>query len=314
MSRAVRIEFDGACYHVMSRGVARRPTFLDDEDRRRFLGNVEKLVDRGVLQVFAFCLMPNHYHLLLSTPLGQLSRWMRHINGDYVRGFNLRHRRVGHLWQGRYKAIVVEDAGYLKECSRYIHLNPNRAKITRPAERYRWSSYRNYVGGPTVAPWVVTKTVLSEFGRAPGQNRREYREYVESGKGEKQISPFERAVAGLVLGSETFLEDVRKRVSHMMDRGEQPALRELGRVAKAKPEQVEAAVNDLFPDVGPARLGRLLLFAQREHSGLRPIEIARRYNRRHSSVTMAWQAVTAQRRDDRDLDRRLTRLAKSFRE
>ena len=101
MSRAVRIEFDGACYHVMSRGVARRPTFLDDEDRRHFLGIVEKLVDCGVLEVYAFCLMPNHYHLLLCTPEGQLSRWMRHINGDYVRGFNVRHRRVGHLWQGR---------------------------------------------------------------------------------------------------------------------------------------------------------------------------------------------------------------------
>jgi len=308
MSRAVRVEFDGACYHVMTRGVARRPTFLDDEDRRRFLGNVEKLVDRGTLRVFAFCLMPNHYHLLLSTPLGQLSRWMRHINGDYVRGFNLQHHRVGHLWQGRYKAIVVEDASYLKECSRYIHLNPNRAKITRPAKRYRWSSYRNYVGGPTVAPWVDTKTVLSEFESDRGR----YREYVESGKGEKQISPFEQAVAGLVLGSETFLGDVRRRVGCMMDRGEQPALRQLGRVAKAKPEQVEAAVNELFPDVGRARLGRLLLFAQREHSRLRPIEIARRYDRRHSSVTMAWQAVTAQRYDDKELDRRLTKLARSF--
>jgi REP element-mobilizing transposase RayT len=107
VSRAVRIDFDGAYYHVMSRGVARMPTFLDDEDRRRLLEIIGELVDRGDFEVHAFCLMPNHYHLLVCTPHGGLSRWMRHVNGDYVRWFNIRHRRVGHLWQGRYKAILV---------------------------------------------------------------------------------------------------------------------------------------------------------------------------------------------------------------
>ena len=280
------------------------PTFLDDEDRRAFLDIIERLVDRQVLQVFAFCLMPSHYHLLLSTPEGQLSRWMRHINGDYVRGFNARHRRVGHLWQGRYKALVVEDAGYLKECSRYIHLNPNRAKMTRPAERYRWSSYRNYVGGSAVASWVDTTTVLSEFGG----KRARYRKYVEAGKGEKLVSPFERAVAGLVLGGEQFVNDIRRRTRRIEDDGEQPSSRRLRQSARADPEQVEAAVHEVFADVGRARLGRLLLFAQREHSRLRPIEIARRYNRRHSSVTMAWQAVTTQGSEDKELSRRLTQL------
>ena len=101
MSRATRIEFDGACYHVMSRGVARRTTFLDDDDRRSFLGIVSELVKVGALEVFAFCLMPNHYHLLARTPSGELARWMRHVNGDYVRRFNVRHRRVGHLRRER---------------------------------------------------------------------------------------------------------------------------------------------------------------------------------------------------------------------
>lgn len=95
MSRAVRIEFEGAFYHVMSRGVARMPTFLGDDDRQRFLKILGGLVERGVLEVHAFCLMPNHYHLLLRTPQAGLARWMRHVNGDYVRGFNFRHRRVG---------------------------------------------------------------------------------------------------------------------------------------------------------------------------------------------------------------------------
>jgi putative transposase len=304
MSRAVRIEFDGDFYHVMSRGVARCSTFLDDEDRGRFLGIVGDLVDEGVLRLFAFCLMPNHYHLLLSTPEGDLSRWMRHVNGDYVRVFNHRHRRVGVLWQGRYKAILVEDASYLKECSRYIHLNPNRAKLTRPAERYRWSSYRNYVGGPSVAPFVEIGVVLGEFGG----DRARYRRYVEAGKGEKLVSPFDRAVAGLVLGGEDFVARIRKRVGRLADKGDQPTLRRMKRLGKSEPERVEAAVQRIFADVGRARRGRLLLWAQREHSRLRPSEIARRYRRRHTAVAMAWKAVNIQREKDEELEKRLTAL------
>lgn len=305
MSRAVRIEFPGAFYHVMARGVARMPTFLDDDDRRRFLLILGHLVERGVLEIYAYCLMPNHYHLLLRTPRAGLARWMRHVNGDYVRGFNLRHRRVGHLWQGRYKAILVEDAPYLKECSRYIHLNPNRARLTRPAERYRWSSYRNYVGGPAVVPWVETKTVLREFG----DDRAGYRAYVEAGRGEKQVSPFERAVAGLALGGEQFILRMRKLAAKMRDTGEQPSLRALAREGKALPEQVEAAVATAFPDVGPARKTRLLLYAQRVHSGLGPVAIGRRYGRRHSAVRMAVLDLEAASKRDRSLAARLAQVA-----
>jgi putative transposase len=100
MSRSTRVELDGACYHVMSRGVARMATFRDDTDRRLLLEIVGEIVAAGALEVFAFCLMPNHYHLLLRTPSAELGRWMRHIGGNYVQRFNIRHRRVGSLWLG----------------------------------------------------------------------------------------------------------------------------------------------------------------------------------------------------------------------
>ncbi len=163
MSRKLRVEFKGALYHVMSRGVARAETFLDEDDRRLFLEILGDVVEKGALIVHAFCLMPNHYHILCETPYSELSRWMRAINGRYARNFNFRHKRVGYVWQGRYKAILVEDGKYFLECSRYIHLNPNRSKMTRPAERYLWSSYRNYVGGPISAEWVETARTLSLF-------------------------------------------------------------------------------------------------------------------------------------------------------
>ena len=209
-AKTASIEFPGAIYHVMSRGVAGMRTFQDDSDYREFLRLLGLLVDAGVLIVHAYCLMINHIHLLLETPLACLGRWMQQLLGDYAQGYNRRHRRQGHLWQARYKAILVEDGEYLLECSRYIHLNPNRKKLTRPAELWPWSSYRNYVGGPAMTDWVCTVRVLGHFA-----GRNDYQGYVESGRDETPISPFERARAGLVLGSEAFLKRIRDMTKAM---------------------------------------------------------------------------------------------------
>ncbi len=308
MSRSVRVEFPGAFYHVMCRGVSRLPVFLDDTDRERYLACIEKLIESGDLVVHAFCLMPNHYHILCETPCARLSRWMRHVNGDYARWFNARHRRVGHLWQGRYKALVVEDGEYLIECSRYIHLNPNRSRITRPAERYRWSSYRNYVGGPAVATWVETGRVLGAFKG----DRESYRAFVESGKGEKPVDPFERAAARLVLGGEEFVAKVREILKERPASPEEPALIELRRRARASPEEVEAAVERVFGGAALRRQGRILLYALRRYSWLRPIEIARGQARTPAAVTVATKAVAAEAARAPALASALRRLEKQF--
>ncbi len=229
---------------------------------------------------------------------------MRHVNGDYVRGFNVRHRRVGWLWQGRYKAILVENARYLKECSRYIHLNPNRARMTRPAERYRWSSYRNYVGGPKAVAWVETRVVLGEFGG----DRKKYRAYVEAGKGEKPVSPFERAVAGLALGGEEFLAQIRKRLRRRRDTGDEPSLAAMVRRGPAAPERVEAEVEKVFGGETPRRKGRLRLYALSLHSRLRRAEVARRYGRTRAAVTVAARQVEAEMRRDPELAAGMRRL------
>lgn len=187
------------------------------------------------------------------------------------------------MWQGRYKAILVKNVGYLKGCSRYIHLNPNRAKITRPTERYPWSSYRHYVRCPKVVPWVETGPVLEEFGI----DWQRYRDHVESGKGEELVNPFERAVARLVLGCEEHLARIRKTLKARPDPGDQRVLREIRQGGKATPDEVEAAVAAIFPGAHPARRRRLLLYAQRRHSNLRTVETARRYGRPHGAVFLA---------------------------
>ena len=141
MGRPLRIEFPGAHYHVTSRGNEQKDIFKSKADREQFLGYLESAVSRYGAVIHAWCLMTNHHHLLLETPLANLSQIMRHINGAYTNYFNTKRKRVGHLFQGRYKAILIEADAYLLELSRYIHLNPVKAKIVSRLEDYPWSSY-----------------------------------------------------------------------------------------------------------------------------------------------------------------------------
>jgi len=285
-------------------------TFLDDEDRWRFLEIVGSVVQERGWIVHAYCVMPNHYHLLCETPRGQLSRWMGHVNSGYARYFNSRHRRVGHLWQGRYKSILVEDGSYFLDCGRYIHLSPNRSKLTRPAERYAWLSYRNYVGaGVPRADWVKTKRTLAHFGGRGVGDR--YRRFVELGKGERVVSPFERAFAGLVLGSEAFFERIRRMTQGRSGGAEVPALNALRRLDKAEPEVVEALVAKLFEAELPRRQRRLVLYALRKHSRLRPSENARRCGRSAGAVTLAVVDLDREAESSPDLARKLKRLARA---
>ena len=146
MARPLRVEFPGALYHLTARGNARGAIFLDDEDRQGFLSVLGSVIDRFGWICHAYCLMGNHYHLMVETPSANLSKGARQLNGVYTQRFNRRHRRVGHLLQGRYKAILVERDSYLLELCRYIVLNPVRAGTVRRAGDYRWSSYRATAG------------------------------------------------------------------------------------------------------------------------------------------------------------------------
>jgi putative transposase len=146
MSRPLRIEFPGAFYHVTSRGNARKKIFLNDIDRVSFIETLAWVVERFGWICHAYCLMDNHFHLLIETPMPNLSLGMRQLNGVYTQRFNRRHKRVGHLFQGRFKSILVEQDRYLLELCRYIVLNPVRAKMVAASEEYPWSSYRATVG------------------------------------------------------------------------------------------------------------------------------------------------------------------------
>ena len=142
MARPLRIEFEGAFYHVMARGNALQDIFLRDADRQTFIDNLGRVAQRFDWRVWAWCLMGNHYHLLIETRQATLSKGMREVNGVYTQAFNRRHRRVGHVLQGRYKAILVDQDTYLLELARYVVLNPVRAGLVQSAGESTWSSHQ----------------------------------------------------------------------------------------------------------------------------------------------------------------------------
>ena len=163
MARALRIEYKGAFYHVISRGNNREETFLDDTDRKQFLKYLKEQTLRYGIKIHAWCLMSNHYHLVVETPLGNLSKTMQSLNTSYTVYFNHRHRKVGHLFQGRYKAVLVQADEYLHCLSRYIHLNPVRANIVKDPGEYRWSSYKSYISKEEEQEFLTTEFILGMF-------------------------------------------------------------------------------------------------------------------------------------------------------
>ena len=227
MARPLRIQFPGALYHVISRGNERKPLVRDDADRTERLDWLRLTVETYGWRLHAFVLMRNHEHLFVETPKPNLSAGMQYLNGSYTSYFNRRHRRSGHLFQGRFKGHLVEQEGYFLEVSRYIHLNPVRAKIVRRAEEYPWSSYPGYVRARRAVAWVSYDAVLSEFDRDPSAARRAYARFVRAGVEQPPRSPFAEAVGGLLLGSEKFVARMRRLVSDQPPDAGLPELRQL---------------------------------------------------------------------------------------
>jgi len=183
MVRPLRIEYAAAVYHITSRGNEKKAVFKDDQDNTNFL-NVLQHVNKGCHWIcHAYCLMDNHYHLLIETPDGNLSLGMRQLNGVYTQLFNKRHQRTGHLFQGRYKSILIEKDSYLLEVCRYVVLNPVRAGMVERPEEWKWSSYRATAGRETPARCLRVDWVLGQFSHKRAKAERAYRQFVTWGDG-----------------------------------------------------------------------------------------------------------------------------------
>ena len=221
MARPLRLEFRGALYHVTSRGNGREAIYRDDEDRGMCLEVLANTVRRFNWTAHAWCLMGNHYHLLIETPDGNLAHGMRYFNGVYPQRFNRRRARVGHVFQGRYQAILVQKDSYLLELARYIVLNPVRASMVRRVKNWPWSSYRATAGLIAAPDWLETDGILSTFGQRKSLARERYRAFVAEGK--NQPRPWGQLKNQIYLGSDAFVDKMQSRLTPDQDLSEIPA-------------------------------------------------------------------------------------------
>ena len=220
MARALRLEFAGALYHITSRGDRQEDIFESDQDRHKFLEILGEACTHFNWRCHAYCLMSNHYHLLIETQDGNLSKGMRQLNGTYSQAFNRAHSRVGHVFQGRYKAILVEKENYLLELARYIVLNPVRAQMVHTASDWPWSSYRASVGKVAKPDWIEVDWLLCMFGQKRRQAIDGFVRFVSEGKG--QPSPWSELRNQVFLGSESFVTEMQARIDDKQDLTEVP--------------------------------------------------------------------------------------------
>jgi REP element-mobilizing transposase RayT len=234
MARPLRLEFPGALYHVTSRGNAREAIYVDEADREVFLAVLAEVIKRFNWLCHAYCLMGNHYHLVIETPDANLSAGMRQLNGVYTQRFNRRHDRVGHIFQGRFKAILVERDSYLLELCRYVVLNPVRARMVKHPARYPWSSYRATTAGTGIRPAFLTVDwILNQFAKTPTAARRHYVEFVEAGIGLPSL--WEQLQGQALLGAAGFVDVLKPYLTSRRRLKEVPrAQRLLDRPALAK--------------------------------------------------------------------------------
>ena len=321
MARPIRIEVPWAYYHVTSRGVAQQDIFFSQVDRRAFLAILAQAYARWGLVFHGYCLMGNHYHLEIQSPEGHVSRPLQWINQKYAAHVNRTHRRVGHLFQGRFKAALVESGGHLRELTRYIHLNPVRAGVVARPGDYAWSSYRAYLGLRGCPEWLRTETTLARFGKSVSEQRRAYRAFVEE---EVTVrNPLEDLRFGLVLGSEQFLEWAQGKL-----RGEEcPAqAAEISEFRRARaPADLERVCEVLIRSAGvdERRLiakGRwknddrdLAIYLAVRHTGARLSAIGERFGGLGASaVSHARKRLEHRMARDKALERRVRALSKEI--
>ena len=304
MGRSLRIEYPGAHYHVTSRGNERKDVFKSQKDREQFLEYVESAVNRYEAVIHAYCLMNNHFHILLETPSGNLSKIMQHINGAYTNYFNMKRKRSGHLFQGRYKAIVIEADEYAQQLSRYIHLNPVRANIVGKPEEYRWSSYLDYVGERKRPEWLETSTILDYFGK--GEDRfTKYRGFVEELLDSEYDSPLRGVVASTILGSESFVCELTERhIDGKQDDRELPAARKL--MSKPSLQAITEAVKDISNSSRVTKNASIYLCHKYSGAGLK--EIGEKFGTKESAVSQASRRFAEVLERDKDLLKQIEKV------
>jgi putative transposase len=296
MGRPLRITYEGAHYHVTSRGNEQKDIFKSHRDREQFLSYLESSVTRYGVRIHAYCLMTNHYHLLMETPEGNLPQVMRHINGAYTNYYNSKRKRAGHLFQGRYKAILIEADGYLMELTRYIHLNPVRGGVTEKPD---------YIGARPAPKWLSMDTMKQHFG-----DSRLYCQFVEEMLGKEYESPLQQTVASTLLGSKSFIQEImavhldQKRIERDV-----PAIREL-----SKSRRIEMIIENVRGIFGDERLDqKVSIYLAHQHSGARLKELSAYFGKKDTALAQTTRRLKSEMAGDENLKRIAQSLERKLR-
>src|SRR5215470_16053823 len=311
MARPLRLQFAGAVYHVMARGHERSAIFRDAEDRSKFLALLEQVAPEEKWIVHAYCLLGNHFHVLIETPEGALARGMRDLNGRYAQWFNWRHDRRGHVFEGRYRSAVVEKQTHLMELHRYIVLNPVRARLAERPSEWRWSSYRATVGSEKAPAWLETDWTLGQFGGRRSSAREAFQRFVSAGKvAGKEVEALERAA---YLGGREFLKRMQELVSSQEKDDEIPQ-RYRKASAQVKLEDIRRQVArewDVKEEALPRRRGgddkKAAIYLARKLTRLGGREIGREFGVKAARVSNVVSQIDAD--PSTPLARRIKRLA-----
>ncbi len=319
MTRPLRVEYPDAYYHVINRGNNQEKIFKNDRDRQKFLEYLEIANERFAIIIHSYCLMGNHFHLLVQTPDANLSKAMQWINVSYATYFNRKRTRHGHVFQGRFKAILIDADAYLKHLSRYIHLNPVRANMVAAPSQYQWSSYGAFDGQQKAPPFLETDWLLSTFGKNKKRARESYREFVEKADAKTLENPHRQVTEGFLLGDGDFIEWVKATfLSERNDEKEIPQLKKLK--PRAALEDVVEAVSEQF-DCSQAQIlakGRkknkarqVAIYLARDLSGVSCKDLGVYFGGVSGAlITMMHKRVAEQTRRNRQFKRKIDMIRK----
>ena len=310
MARPLRIEYEGAFYHVIARGNESKEIFTDKHDREKFLDYLKQQVMKYGIEIHSYCLMNNHYHLVIETPEGNLSKAMQFLQTSYSVFYNNRHERKGHLFQGRYKAKLVQADVYLQQLSRYLHLNPERAKMIKNCEEYKWSSCQYYVGKKKAPGWLKVDFILDMFSEVKEKAYENYKEFIKS---EQTI--YEKVLkeirGNVILGDEKFKEMIKQKyLLGQKDNKEFAGLKEIigGQVC---PDRIKAEVDNKLQDIRLSRKIKIYLMCKYTQNRLR--EIGKEFGGvSYSAVSQVCRRIEKKRKRDNRLDQLIQGIEKTL--
>jgi len=317
MARPLRIEYEGAFYHVTGRGNERRKIFRSESDYKQFKEYIRGAQEKYGLILHCYVLMGNHYHLIAETPAGNLSQIMHYINGSYTTYFNIKRKRSGHLFQGRYKALLVDKDRYLLQLSRYLHLNPVRAGMVKRPEEYPYSSYQSYIGqaeGDIVHRDLLWSMIFQDRRQAPQR----YKKFLEDAMGVETESPLKEVLGGVILGGEGFRGEVLSRVADENLQSKEVSHR---RALKKTPgaeaiiqvmcSHFKVSRDDLLCGKGEAR--NIAIFLTKKNTALTNRQIGELFGKiSYSAVSRVYERLSRRAVKNKELEKEISNIQKTM--